>query len=293
LRGGNHPLQRKPNGVAGGTMKLAGYEQDGQIMVGAVAEDGTVTTLGQREAFWTDPRTNAANVSGGPKLSGLRQRPAIPVHARIACIGLNYRKHAEEGGVAVPETPVVFARWTASTIADGDPIWHVESRLDWEVELGVVIGKPMYKVPAERALDGVYGYCVYNDVSARRYQRQSQQWALGKNGEHSGPMSTIVTADEVGDPADGLRISSKVNGETMQDSLTSDMIFNCRQLIAYISEVMVLRPGDLIITGTPEGVGFARNPPVYLQPGDTVECEVERVGKVANRVIAPPDPILP
>jgi 2,4-didehydro-3-deoxy-L-rhamnonate hydrolase len=274
-------------------MKLAGYEQEGEIVVGAVADDGTVTPLGQREAFWSAPRSDAPAAAGGLRLAELRQRPAIPVQARIACIGLNYRKHAEEGGAAIPEIPVVFARWTASTIADGDPIWHVESRLDWEAELGIVIGRPMYKVPAERALDGVFGYCVYNDVSARRYQRQSQQWAMGKNGECSGPMSMITTADEVGDPADGLRIGTHVNGVTMQDSTTADMIFSCRQLIAYLSEVMVLRPGDLIITGTPEGVGFARNPPVYLQPGDTVECEIERVGTVTNKVIAAPDPILP
>jgi 2-keto-4-pentenoate hydratase/2-oxohepta-3-ene-1,7-dioic acid hydratase in catechol pathway len=139
----------------------------------------------------------------------------------------------------------------------------------------------------------VFGYCVYNDVSARRYQRQSLQWGVGKNGEACGPMSAIVTADEVGDPAAGLRISSRVNGQTMQDSLTSDMIFTCQQLIAHLSEVMVLRPGDLIITGTPEGVGFARKPPVYLQPGDSVECEIERIGTVANKVIAAPEPILP
>jgi 2-keto-4-pentenoate hydratase/2-oxohepta-3-ene-1,7-dioic acid hydratase in catechol pathway len=274
-------------------MRLTGYERDGQVFVGAVSADGAVTPLGQREQFWACPATSASDAVGTLELGGLRLRPAIPAHARIACIGLNYRKHAEEGGAAIPELPVVFARWTASTIADGDPIWHVESRLDWEAELGIVIGKPMYKVPAERALDGVYGYCVYNDVSARRYQRQSQQWAMGKNGECSGPMSMIATADEVGDPAEGLRIGTRVNGETMQDSSTADMIFDCRRLIAYVSEVMVLKPGDLIITGTPEGVGFARNPPIYLQPGDTVECEVERVGRVTNKVIAAPDPILP
>jgi len=274
-------------------VKLAGYEENGVIHVGAVAADGTVTPLGQREAYWADPRTGVSPVAGGRKLGELRQRPAIPVQARIACIGLNYRKHAEEGGVPIPEIPVVFARWTQSTIADGDPIWHVEQRLDWEAELGIVIGKPMYKVPADQALKGVFGYCVYNDVSARTYQRQSQQWAMGKNAEASGPMSAIATADEVGDPSVGLRISTRVNGETMQDALTSDLIFNCQQLIAYVSEVMLLRPGDLIITGTPSGVGFARKPPVYLKPGDTVECAIEKVGSVTNKVIAAPEPILP
>jgi len=275
-------------------LKLTAFEEDGQILVGALSADGTITPMGQREAFWAAPQSSPPAASGPVRRAeDVRLQPAIPVQARIACIGLNYRKHAEEGGSPIPEVPVVFCRWTRSTIADGDPVWHVEERLDWEVELGVVIGKPMYKVPPERALDGVYGYCVYNDVSARRYQRQSLQWGMGKNGEASGPMSAIVTADEVGDPADGLRITTRVNGETMQDSSTSDMIFDCRKLIAYMSEIMVLQPGDLIITGTPEGVGFARKPPVYLKPGDRVECEIERIGRVANPVIAPPDPILP
>jgi len=274
-------------------VKLAAFEENGIIQVGAVAGNGTITALGQREAFWAAPLATAPAAQGGRQLASLRQRPAIPVHARILCIGLNYRKHAEEGGQPIPEVPVVFSRWTAGAIADGDPIWHVEERLDWEVELGVVIGKPMFRVPAERALDGVFGYCVFNDVSARTYQRKSLQWTLGKNGECCGPMSPIITADEVGDPADGLRVQTRVNGETMQDDSTSDLIFSCPQLIAYISEVMVLKPGDLIITGTPSGVGFARKPPVYLKPGDTVECEIERIGTVTNKVVAPPAPILP
>jgi 2-keto-4-pentenoate hydratase/2-oxohepta-3-ene-1,7-dioic acid hydratase in catechol pathway len=147
-------------------------------------------------------------------------------------------------------------------------------------------------VPAERALEGVYGYCVFNDVSARTYQRKGLQWTMGKNGECCGPMSPIVTADEVGDPG-RLHVMTRVNGETMQDDNTSDLIFSCQQLIAYISEVMVLKPGDLIITGTPSGVGFARKPPVFLKPGDSVTCEIERIGTVTNQVIAAPAPILP
>lgn len=272
-------------------MKLAAYESGDNILIGSVDAGGMVSPLGHRDAFWKDPAAGMASGSIGPAvaLSSVRQAPAVPASARIICVGLNYRNHALEGGRSeVPTIPVIFGRWTASLVCDGDECPVVEERYDWEGELGAVIGKPLYGVNAADGLAGVFGYCAFNDLSARTFQRATAQWTHGKNGEKSGPMSPIVTADEVGDPATGLHLATRVNGQVMQDDNTSDLIFPVGTLIEYLSQIMTLNPGDLIVTGTPAGVGAARTPPVFLKPGDTVEVEIERVGKITNRMIAPP-----
>lgn len=208
----------------------------------------------------------------------------------VICVGLNYRKHAQESGGPIPTVPIIFARWWASLASDGDLVPAMEERFDWEGELGVVIGKPMFRVDAKAGLAGVFGYCAFNDLSARTFQFETPQWTLGKNSELSGPMGSIVTADEVGDPGDGLRLTTRRNGEIVQDDTTADMIFSVGAIIAHVSRVMRLNPGDLIATGTPSGVGAARKPPVFLAPGDLVEVEIEKVGKVANPIVAPPPP---
>jgi 2-keto-4-pentenoate hydratase/2-oxohepta-3-ene-1,7-dioic acid hydratase in catechol pathway len=205
----------------------------------------------------------------------------------VLCVGLNYRLHAEEAGLPVPEHPAFFGRWTVSLVADGTPVPVPSSEpgLDWEVELAAVVGRPLAGVTPDQALAGVFGYAAFNDLSARRHQMHSPLWTLGKNADSSGPFSAVVTADEVGDPSSGLRLLTRVNGEIVQDASTADMIFPVGQLLAYLTEVMTLNPGDVIATGTPRGVGFKRTPPRYLRAGDTVGVEVERVGSVSNRIV--------
>ena len=272
-------------------MKLVAYQDADNVMMGVLAEDGGIAPICEREAFWRDPKRLLATFKGAPtrKLRDVRQVHAVPASARVICIGLNYRDHALEGGRSeVPTIPVVFGRWTATLVSDGDECPLVEERYDWEGELGAVIGETMFRVDAATGLQGVFGYCAFNDLSARTFQRATPQWTLGKNGEKSGPMSPITTADVVGDPASGLRLTTRVNSELMQDANTKQLIFPVGVLVEYISQVMTLNPGDLIATGTPAGVGAARKPPVFLKVGDTVEIEIESVGKVANTMVALP-----
>lgn len=257
-------------------------------MVGAVDTQGDVRVLDEIGAFWADPQ-GKLSANAGPSagaVAALDERPAVPRTAKVVCVGLNYRLHAMEAKLPIPEIPVIFARWASTLAVDGQPAPQVEEKFDWEGELGVVIGRPMFRVSAEQAVDGVFGYVAFNDLSARSFQMQTPQWIMGKNSPASGPMSAIVTRDEVGDPAKGLRLTTRVNGEVVQDSTTSDMIFTVPQVIAHVSQVIALEPGDLIITGTPSGVGFATGR--YLKPGDEVEVEIERIGKVRTPIVAAP-----
>jgi 2,4-didehydro-3-deoxy-L-rhamnonate hydrolase len=276
-------------------MKLAAYESGDSVLIGTLGADDIIDTFGEREAFWRDPQTALAAGASGPTVAmgDVQQAPAVPASARVICVGLNYRNHAMEGGRGeenIPTTPVIFGRWTAGLVCDGDECPVVEERYDWEGELGAVVGTKMFRVDAATGLGGVFGYCAFNDLSARTFQRATPQWTMGKNGERSGPMSPITTADEVGDPGDGLHLVTRVNGEVMQDDNTKDLIFPVGVLISYITQVMSLNPGDLIVTGTPAGVGAARTPPVFLTPGDTVEVEIDKVGKVSNLMVAAPAP---
>lgn len=275
-------------------MRLVAFEGADGVMIGRLDESGAVLPLAQRETFWKDidgaMAKAASRPASGLTLGEARRRPAVPLGARVICVGLNYRRHAEESGGPIPTVPIIFARWQASLASDGDPVPAIEERFDWEGELGVVIGKPMFRVDAKVGLAGVFGYCAFNDLSARTFQFETPQWTLGKNSELSGPMGSIVTADEVGDPGAGLRLTTRRNGEIVQDDTTADMIFPVGAIIAHVSRVMRLNPGDLIATGTPSGVGAARKPPVFLAPGDLVEVEIEKVGKIANPIVAPPSP---
>lgn len=272
-------------------MKIAGYLQNDRIMVGAVAADGSVSPLGERDAFWRDPRPVApGDVAVIGTLAKLEEQPAIPTGARVICVGLNYRLHAKETGSQIPTVPVIFSRWTRSLTTDGKPAPRIEEKFDWEVELGVVIGRRMFRVTAEQAVAGIFGYVAFNDLSGRGFQKQTPQWTMGKNSDASGPMSPVVTADEVGDPAAGLRLTTHVNGELRQDSTTADMIFTVPEIIAHVSQVMTLDPGDLIITGTPSGVGSATGR--FLNVGDEVVVEVERIGRVRTTIVEPPPPII-
>jgi 2-keto-4-pentenoate hydratase/2-oxohepta-3-ene-1,7-dioic acid hydratase in catechol pathway len=220
------------------------------------------------------------------RVDQLRPRPPVLRPGKVICVGLNYRDHAQETGQAIPDEPVLFAKFANSVVGSGDTIDvpALVEQPDYEAELGVVIGRTAHRVDASDALDHVAGYTCVNDVSARDLQFRSSQWLLGKAIDGFLPVGPwIVTADEVGDPQT-LGIRCLVNGEIMQDSSTKQMVFGVAELIAFISRTMTLDPGDLIATGTPPGVGMARTPPRWLRDGDVVTVEIERIGALTNTV---------
>ena len=204
---------------------------------------------------------------------------------KIVCVGLNYRDHAEEQGTPLPERPLLFAKWPNTLITDGEPIVipAISQKVDYEAELGVVIDRRASGVGVGEALEYVRGYVVANDVSARDLQFSDGQWVRGKSLDTFLPVGDLVPAADVPDPQ-VLAIRAVLNGEVMQDSNTSNMIFGVREIVAFVSQAITLEPGDLIITGTPAGVGAFRDPPVWLQPGDEITIEVEGVGSITNPV---------
>lgn len=271
-------------------MRITAFAQGDRTVVGIVDAEGSVRALDDIGAFWRDPagKLSAGGGETAGRLGELDERPVVPSSAKVICVGLNYRLHAAEANMPLPEVPVIFSRWTSTLGVDGQPAPQVEEKFDWEGELGVVIGRRMFRVSKEQAAQGVLGYVAFNDLSARSFQMQTSQWTMGKNSPVSGPMSPLVTADEVGDPAKGLRLTTRVNGEIVQDGTTADMIFTVPEVIAHVSQVIELEPGDLIVTGTPSGVGLASGR--FLKPGDEVEVEIERVGRVRTPIVAAPDP---
>jgi 5-carboxymethyl-2-hydroxymuconate isomerase len=204
---------------------------------------------------------------------------------KIVCVGLNYRDHAAEQGVPLPEKPLLFAKWPNTLIGDGEPIVIPPevTQADWEAELGVVIGSRVSRVSVENALEAVRGYVVVNDVSARDLQFGDGQWTRGKSVDTFCPVGDLVPASQVGDPQ-ALAVRSYVNGELMQDGNTADMVFSVADVIAYVTRTATLEPGDLIATGTPAGVGVWQKPPRFLQGGDEVRIEVEKIGSITNPV---------
>jgi 2-keto-4-pentenoate hydratase/2-oxohepta-3-ene-1,7-dioic acid hydratase in catechol pathway len=213
----------------------------------------------------------------------------IPDPRKIICIGLNYRDHAAESGAPIPPEPILFSKYATALIGHEDKIVlpPVSSEVDYEAELVIVIGKRGRNVAADKAMDHVAGYTIGHDVSARDWQlkKEGKQWMVGKTFDTFAPAGPyLVTADEVPDPH-ALPIRLRLNGKTMQDSNTKQMIFGVGALLAYLSQVFTLEPGDLIFTGTPPGVGFARKPPVFLKPGDVVEVEIEGLGVLRNTAV--------
>ena len=216
--------------------------------------------------------------------------PCVTEPKKIICVGLNYRKHAEETKAAIPEYPILFNKFDNTIAAHGQDIAipRTTDKLDYEAELVIVIGKKTKYVSREQALDHVFGYCCANDLSARDLQLRTPQWMLGKIGDDFSPIGPyLVTADEVGNPND-LAVKTYVNGERRQNSNTSDMIFACDEIVSYISQHLTLMPGDIILTGTPEGVvlGYPKEKRVYLKPGDVVTIEIEKLGSLTNRFVA-------
>jgi 2-keto-4-pentenoate hydratase/2-oxohepta-3-ene-1,7-dioic acid hydratase in catechol pathway len=219
---------------------------------------------------------------------GLQYGPAVADPGKIVCVGLNYRRHAAETGMPVPETPVLFSKYDNTIAGYGDSVSlpPVAIEYDYEVELGVVIGKPARNVSQEDALDYVLGYVTANDISVRDLQTRTSQWLLGKTLDNFLPVGPyLVTANEVGDPQ-LLGIKTWVNGDIRQNSNTGDMIFTVAEIVSYISRYFTLEPGDLIVTGTPEGVAMGREDKPWLKPGDEVVVEVEKLGALKNVMIA-------
>jgi 2-keto-4-pentenoate hydratase/2-oxohepta-3-ene-1,7-dioic acid hydratase in catechol pathway len=215
---------------------------------------------------------------------------ALPIDrpGKIICVGLNYRDHAEEQGVDLPTAPLLFAKWNNTLIGPGEPIVipPIVTKTDYEAELGVVIGSRVSKVSAENALEAVAGYTCVNDVSARDLQFADGQWSRGKSPDTYCPVGPhLVPRDEIPDPQK-LAIRAILNGETMQDSTTANMVFGVAEIIAYVTQTITLEPGDLIATGTPAGVGAFRDPKVFMQPGDEITIEIEGLGSLTNPVTA-------
>jgi acylpyruvate hydrolase len=221
-------------------------------------------------------------------LASVTLLPPIPKPGKIVCLGLNYVEHAKEGGHNVPDYPALFMRAATSLVGPFDAVIRprVSEKLDYEVELMVVIGMRCRHVPESEALKAVFGYTVFNDVSVRDFQRRTAQWTAGKTFDGTGPMGpAIVTADELPPGAHGIGIRSRLNGQTVQDGNTADMVFGVARTIAILSEIMTLEPGDVVAMGTPSGVGHARNPPLWMAPGDVIEAEIDGIGTLRNRIV--------
>jgi 2-keto-4-pentenoate hydratase/2-oxohepta-3-ene-1,7-dioic acid hydratase in catechol pathway len=266
----------------------------GPVLAGRLSADGArIEVIASLEEFWAAPREALERVPPGPSLPADRVELVPPVlpGARVICIGLNYLRHIAEGSFAdagVPEYPTLFARWPASLTVDAAeiPVPADEDGLDWEGEVVAWVGDTLVDAQPEQALAAVVGYSAFNDITARKAQKRTSQWIIGKNADRSGPLGPLVPAGEVGDLRDGLRLQTRVNGEVVQDGTTDQMVYTVGETLALISRTLTLRPGDLLATGTPSGVGYARTPPWLLQPGDIVEVEVERLGAVRNPIVA-------
>jgi 2-keto-4-pentenoate hydratase/2-oxohepta-3-ene-1,7-dioic acid hydratase in catechol pathway len=293
-------------------MRLVRYEgNDGAIRLGALTNNGVIhlenaaASMGfATEAF----RDTSSFLSAGDAaiqqaqkvvqeaaesaftaLSSVKLRAPVPRPGKIIAVGLNYRDHSIEAGAKeLPKTPIIFAKFPTSISGPGDSIVlpHGDPQVDYEAELAVVIGKKTKAISAAEALQNVAGYMPLNDVSARTWQFADKQWVRGKSCDTFCPTGPyLTTRDEISDPQ-SLSISARVNGTTLQDSNTSRMIFRVAELIEFISASITLEPGDIIATGTPEGVGVFRTPPIFLKPGDIVEIEIEKLGLLRNPVVA-------
>jgi len=285
-------------------VRLVQYSQQGEIRLGVVIADRIVDVRKAANSAGLDTKaftsTLALLEAGDGALAFVRklddERNAVPLAGvrlecpvtsrKIVAVGLNYKDHAIEAGLKIPTAPLCFAKFTSSLSGPFDPIQlpAEDSQVDFEGELGVIIGRKTWRVGENDAMGHVAGYVVFNDVSARKWQFDDGQWTRGKSCDTFAPNGPfLVTADEIPEPG-ALRITTSLNGEIMQDSNTHQLIFTIPKLVSYFSHSFTLDPGDLIATGTPAGVGFSRKPPVYLNDGDVVEVEIERVGRISNRV---------
>ncbi|HLJ51268.1 MAG TPA: fumarylacetoacetate hydrolase family protein [Bryobacteraceae bacterium] len=264
-----------PDGILG--LRGAGFSSLVDVLAGGVDARAQVDT-------WVAKRPAEALVPAG----AAKLLAPIPRPPKLICVGLNYRDHAIEAKMEMPKVPTIFNKFPSAVIGPDAPIVlpRNSSQPDYEAEFAFVIGKSGRHIPAERWQDYVYGYTIVNDVSARDFQMATSQWFMGKTFDTFAPMGPVlVTADEIPDPHQ-LDISLTVNGEVLQSSNTRELIFKLPELVAFLSSVFTLEPGDVVSTGTPAGVGFARKPPRYLQPGDQVAIQVQGIGELRNPVVA-------
>lgn len=279
-------------------MKFLRYGEVGQEKPGILDAEGNIRDLsahvsdlsGAALAPEALAKLSEIDVNSLPKVEGNpRLGPCVAGTGKFICVGLNYADHAAESGMAVPPEPVIFMKATSAIVGPNDDliIPRGSEKTDWEVELGIVIGKTAKYVSEEDALDYVAGYCTVHDVSERAFQTErAGQWTKGKSCDTFGPTGPwLVTKDEVADPQD-LKMWLKVNGETMQDGSTKTMVYGVRHLVSYLSQFMSLQPGDIISTGTPPGVGMGMNPQRYLKAGDVVELGIEGLGTQKQNVRA-------
>ena len=287
-------------------MRLLTFHRNNILQLGIRTEEGVIDVAKASERHAGIPVTMEAAIRGGAEamkalqglltqpeatwlLNGqdLQPGPCVGTPEKLICIGLNYKRHAQETGLPIPEVPVLFSKFNNTLAETGEPIPLPDNAIqyDYEVELGVVIGKEARYVSVDDALDYVFGYFTVNDMSVRDLQFRTSQWLLGKTPDKFFPTAPyLVTADEVGNPQ-YLGLSCWVNGELRQNSNTADMIFSVAECISYISQYMTLKPGDVISTGTPEGVVMGMKERNWLKPGDEVVVEVERLGKCTNRMV--------
>jgi 2-keto-4-pentenoate hydratase/2-oxohepta-3-ene-1,7-dioic acid hydratase in catechol pathway len=283
-------------------MRLVTFESGGLARPGVLSANDTVIDLtpvgfktmleflesgpegrAKAESFVHAPPSNAGYALGSVKLLA-----PIPRPRKLICVGLNYRDHAAETGAQIPAVPTIFNKFATAVIGPGDNIVlpRVSKAPDFEAEFAFVIGRGGRRIAAEDWPKHVFGYTLVNDVSARDYQRATTQWLMGKTFDTFAPMGPwIVTADEIPDPH-SLDIQMEINGEIMQDSNTRELIFKIPDLISFLSSVFTLEPGDIVSTGTPAGVGFARKPPRYLHPGDRVTVKIPGIGELTNPVVS-------
>jgi 2-keto-4-pentenoate hydratase/2-oxohepta-3-ene-1,7-dioic acid hydratase in catechol pathway len=287
-------------------MKLVTFSNNGATRLGALrSQNGRQQVIDLNQANASVPADMIAFLEAGDSalqaaqkaldqaatefdLSQVKLLAPIPRPGKIICIGLNYSDHAAETGQPIPQYPIIFSKYSNTVIGPNEGIIlpRVTEQVDYEAELGFVIGKRARYVSEGAAMGYVAGYLPINDVSARDYQMRTSQWTMGKTFDTFAPMGpALVTADEIPDPHD-LDIRLTINGEVLQDSNTCNLIFGIPQLVAALSEVMTLEPGDVVATGTPPGVGMARKPQRWLKPGDVVDIEIEGLGTLSNPVVA-------
>jgi acylpyruvate hydrolase len=284
-------------------MRVVAFEEAGRPRLGVVEGDGVVDLeraapdlprdllglirAGDAAFAAAAGAVAKAGAASRHRLTGLRFRPPIENAGKILCLGLNYVDHAAEGGHAKPDYPSLFMRCNTSLVAHGEAILRprASSQLDYEAELVAVIGRTARHVAARDALSHIAGYACFNDASVRDYQRKTSQWTIGKNFDRTGAFGPwFVTADALPPGAAGLAIRSRLNGRVMQDANTRDMIFPVAATVALLSECLTLEPGDLLVMGTPAGVGYARKPPVWMKHGDTIEIDIEGIGVLGNPI---------
>ena len=272
-------------------MRLLTFRTNGGTRAGRLDGDRVVeladadvgALLARGDAGLADARSAAGP---GRRLSELDLAPVILDPPKIICVGQNYLAHIEEQGAKVPDYPTLFNKFRRCLVGPNDEIVlpRVSESVDWEVELTIVIGKEARHVTGAAAEEAIFGYTILNDTSIRDWQFRTTQWMQGKAFEASTPLGPVaVSRDEV-DPGN-LRLWTELDSQVMQDSNTSDMLFSPVELVAYISQMISLEPGDVIATGTPSGVGFARKPPVFLKPGQTIRCSIEGIGSLVNRAV--------